>query len=491
MEKKQKNVSDKPAPAAPELESAILGNILNNEDLLLQAMSILRPECFYVTENMNLFQALVDMGQKEMPIDVRTVTVHLQQTNKIEDAGGIYQLTVLASNNATNPNFEFYCFVIFEMYVKREMILLFAQETENLYGSNSDIYDIYTRVSDRLEVIFESLNDNQIKHMQSSIDKTIHEISSFQSGEKLAYIKTGVKLIDENIYLGPKFIFGIAASRGAGKTRYLIHLMRNIFMNNDSDSIAALWYTMEDSDTKIIRLFAAPDVNLTDGQMQSKGYKLSEKEVDKVKTSINKFSKYNIDFVTDQDSMATISRNFTKFTKKHSDKVCLLVIDNIMLIEDLYMATGNQVQIEDKVAASMRRIINKADKLGHEVIIIFLHHMTKEMESRSNAEEAYRPKLSHVKGSSRFVDVCNAIVLLMNPGMHKDLIKKNTELPDIKCVNSDGTTRMVKRSVLLQNMMIGEVAKNRDGEMSDDATAVERYIVDFGLMKFNELKTIK
>ena len=38
---------------------------------------------------------------------------------------------------------------------------------------------------------------------------------------------------------------------------------------------------------------------------------------------------------------------------------------------------------------------------------------------------------------------------------------------------------------------ISEVAKNRDGEMSDDNKAVHRDVVDFGLMKFNELKTIK
>ena len=164
-----------------------------------------------------------------------------------------------------------------------------------------------------------------------------------------------------------------------------------------------------------------------------------------------------------------------------------------MLIDDLYNspAGSNQIQIEDKVAASIRAIVNNADKKGHKAIVIFLHHMTKEMESKNNFEEAYRPKLSHMKGTTRFADVANGIILLNNPGMHKDLIKKHSSLPDINCINSNGTSMFVKREKLLKNMLIAEVAKNRDGDMSDDSKAIQRWIVDFGTMKFNELNTQK
>jgi len=96
-----------------------------------------------------------------------------------------------------------------------------------------------------------------------------------------------------------------------------------------------------------------------------------------------------------------------------------------------------------------------------------------------------------MKGSSRFADICSAIVLLNKPSMHKDLIKKHSVLPDIQCVNSDGSKIYVKRELLLQNLMLAEVAKNRDGEMADDNVAVARYIVDFKTMKFNELITSK
>lgn len=486
------DILSKLPPQAPEMEEAIIANIIRNSDLLLQAQNIISSECFYKKENVVLFETFESMIENDNPIDMVTVTNKLRDNKKLEDAGGAYYIATIYNKYDLAINFVFYCQIIFELFVKREMIKLFSENIIKLYDNNTDISDIYDAVIERLEELFERLTDEQVKHMKYSVDNTLQEIRGYSKGEFMPYIKTGVELIDNHIFLTDKFIMGIAAPRGCGKTRYLIHIIRSLIENNKKNDIAIMWYSMEDSDNKIIRLFAAPYVGLTDNQMQSKNYTMTDDELNKVTRVISKFNDYNIDFVNRQDTMNKISRNFAKFTRKHSDKMCFLIIDNVMLIEDLYNAGySSQTAAEDKIAASMRRIITKNSSEGIRSSIIFLHHMTKEMESRSNAEEAYRPKLAHMKGSSRFADICNAVILLNNPGMHKDLIKRHLQLPDIKCVNSDGSIKLYKRATILQNLLIAEVAKNRDGEMSDDNKAVERYLTDFGLMKFNVLKTVK
>jgi len=479
-------------PQDIEFEKAILSTVINYPDSLGFVLSIIKPQCLYKVAHQKILETLMEMSDQEVPIDNTTLVHALRKNEMIDDVGGPYAIIVLAGEPHSQQNLEYYCYVIFEMYVRRTMIELFSNEINNLYKYDVDIKEIYERVYEELEKIFENFNDKQIKHMKNSVDKAINEIQNYSSGKDISYLRTGFKLLDEHVYLAPKFILGIAASRGAGKTRFLIELMRSIFEINPED-VAALWYSMEDSDTKIIRLFAAKKTGLTEAQMQGKGYKLSNDELKSVTGEINKFSKYDIDFVNEQETISTISRTFNRFIKKREKKVCFLIIDNIMLIDDLYNspAGSNQIQIEDKVAASIRAIVNNADKKGHKAIVIFLHHMTKEMESKNNFEEAYRPKLSHMKGTTRFADVANGIILLNNPGMHKDLIKKHSSLPDINCINSNGTSMFVKREKLLKNMLIAEVAKNRDGDMSDDYKAVQRWIVDFGTMKFNELNTQK
>lgn len=476
-------------PAAIDLEEAILGACITNFDCCNLSLKILSNDCFYKEAHQIIFQAIEDMAEKEIPIETITVVHHLRTTGKIDEIGGPYVIALIVNKLTSTVNCEFHCYVVFEMFVKRELIRLFSEETSNLFSDDCDIFMVYERVEQRLEEIFEKLSDTQVRHMKTSIERTLHEIESFNDGTDVSFIRTGIRLFDEHVFLSPKMIVGIAASRGAGKTRYLIYLMKKIFGINDN--VAALWYSFEDSDTKIIRAFAATNTGLSDAQMQSKAYKLSTEQLSTLKTEINKFSKYDIDFVNEQETISSISRTFHRFIKKRPDKVCFLLIDNIMLIDDLHSnPNSNNLAIEDKIAASLRKIINKAEKNGHRVIIIFLHHMTKDMENKYNLEEAYRPRLVHLKGSSRFADVANAIILINKPGMHKDLIKKHSALPDINCINSDNSTRLVKREVLLQNMLIIEAAKNRDGDI-EDGIAIQRYVADLALMKFTELNCLK
>lgn len=478
-------------PQAPELEENIIGVCIRDPDMREVALRILKSECFYKVSHQVIFKSIEEMVQSEIPIDIATLVHYLRTTNRLDEVGGPYYVSVIYNNSATTIDIEYYCYVIFELFVKREMIQLFTEETSNLYSEDSDIFDVYNRVENKLEETFDKMTSNQIKHMKTSIDKTLNEIESYDDGSQVSFIKTGIPLFDNHAYLSPGMVVGIAAPRGAGKTRYVIYLMKKILELNHKD-ISCMWCSYEDSDTKIIRCFAATNTGLSDSQMQSKGYKLSSKELSALKNEINSFSSYDIEFSTEQEDMATISRKFNRFVKKRPDKINILIIDNVMLIDDLLTAPyGSANEVENKVAASMRKINTKAAKNGYKTIVIFLHHMTKEMEGKANAEEAYRPKLSYVKGSSRFVDIANVFILLHNPGMYKDLIKKQSTLPDVKCLNSDGSTIFVKRESLLRRMLIAEIAKNRDGEMADDNIAVQRYIVDFSIMKIKELKCLK
>jgi hypothetical protein len=57
----------------------------------------------------------------------------------------------------------------------------------------------------------------------------------------------------------------------------------------------------------------------------------------------------------------------------------------------------------------------------------------------------------------------------------------------VECLTANGTYKLFKRSKIMQNMMIIDIAKNREGEIADDKGLI-RIMYDFGKMKFNNLK---
>ena len=482
-------------PQEVEFERNILGLIMkfpDIPDLLLTANKYLKSEMFYLIAHQHIFAAIQQLSLAENSYDARSVTNTLRVSGLIDEVGGPYYINSIANDAVGLNSVEYQSAFVFECFIRRSVIELLSEQQSVAYDLKIDIADIHDNIITGIEKIY-GFMDVDVQHsVDSIIDRTIKEMRGISEGVIKSVYKCGDRLFDEVIGTSAYDIIGIASPRGAGKTRYLIKLMKGWFKNNND--IAALWYSLEDDDSKILRLWATEETGIVESRMLGKELPiLTSQEFNIISNSMNNFKSINCEIRNDIESIKKIDRRFTEFINNNTDKTCFLVIDNFMLIEDIHLASNNtnQTQIEDMVIGTMRKIINKAKRKNHKVVLIFLHHMTKEMESRANADEAYRPKLSYMKGTTRIADICTSIILLNNIGVHKDLIKKHSIMPDITCINSEGKSMVVKREKLLSNLLISEVAKNRNGEVADDDKVICRYVVDMKKMKFSELKVIK
>jgi len=477
-------------PQAVDIEEAILSIIMNNSnnpDILPTINKFLRIDVFYKNCNQKIFESIIDLYNNDKPYDMLMVLEELRRKNTLEDAGGPYAIALISQKGGSINSLEHYCAYIFELYLRREMIRILTDKVNDAYNLSVDVVDLYNDLHTQIEVLFGFLDDDMVHRIDQTVDRAIQEMQMINKGMLESTVKCGYRLFDDVGCTSIYDIINISSPRSAGKTRFMISIIKGFLEHNKNISVQ--WWSMEDSDTKIIRAFASSDTQLSDQQMLGKNYKLSEEELHKVRKAMDKYKAYDIEIINEQETIANISRSFLKFIKRRADKINILIIDDIMLIEDIYNNPGNnQTAVEDKVAGTIRKIINKSKRANRKTIIIFLHHMTKEMESKFNQEEAYRPKLSHMKGTTRFADIATTIYLLNKTGMYKDLIKKHSSLADIPCINSEGKPMMVKREVLLRALLIVEIAKNRDGEVTDERITISRLITDFAKMKFNELK---
>ena len=480
-------------PQEIEFERNILGLIMkfpDIPDLLLTANKYLKPEMFYRVAHQHIFDAIQQLSLAENSYDARSVTNTLRVSELLDDVGGPYYINHITNEAVGLNSVEYQSAFVFECFIRRSVIELLSEQKSSAYDLKIDIADIHDNIITGIEKIY-GFMDVDVQHsVDSIIDRTIKEMRGISEGVIKSVYKCGDRLLDDVLSTTNYDIIGIASPRGAGKTRFLIKLMKGWFKNNND--VAALWYSMEDSDSKIVRLWATEETGIPERRMIGKGDMITAHEFNTVSKVMNEFKKLDCEIINDQESIKVMDRKFTDFIKRHENKTCFLVIDNFMLIEEIYNSTNtNQTQVEDMVIGTMRKIVNKAKRKNHKVILVFLHHMTKEMESRANADEAYRPKLSYMKGTTRIADVCTCVILLNNIGVHKDLIKKHSIMPDITCINSEGKTMLVKRDKLLRNLLIAEIAKNRDGEVADDDKVLCRYVVDMEKMKFSELKVIR
>ena len=85
------------SPQAPEIEEAIIGACMIEQEALPLVADKLRPEMFYVERHRLIFSALLAMYQAGTKVDILTVKEELLRRGTLEEAGGAYQVTLLSS----------------------------------------------------------------------------------------------------------------------------------------------------------------------------------------------------------------------------------------------------------------------------------------------------------------------------------------------------------------------------------------------------------
>jgi len=95
-------------PQAIDLEEAVLGAMMLENDRLAEVIEVLRPEVFYKETHQLIFSAIQKLFAQNEPVDILTVTEALRKSGELEIAGGPYFITMLTNRVASAANIEFH-----------------------------------------------------------------------------------------------------------------------------------------------------------------------------------------------------------------------------------------------------------------------------------------------------------------------------------------------------------------------------------------------
>lgn len=471
------NITDTDVNRLVQYEKCILSACLTNEALLLQITNRLTTDLLYRTVNKDIYQAILRVMNDGKAVSVESVSDVLRKSNNNNALLEIQEIIKFPVDE-----WKYYLDFIIEQNNVKELNAIAMSIISHNYNKVDDLVE---RISDKIDTM--RVQEVEVTSQKTAIKRTIANIRNVAAGLVRSFLQTTEKILNEVAFISPNNTVVVSGMSSSGKTRWMIHIIKGMLHLN---KISILWFSMEDPDDKIIRSFISNEVGLTDAQMLSKNYVLSSTQLQAIEEASEKFDDYDIEFVTESSSIKTISSKFKTFCKKRKDQWCILIVDNFMLIQEVANATGNSTQVEDFVMSKIKSLRSDTNTNGMVSTIFLLHHLTKDVAMKANKEEGYRPKMGMLKGSTRIADTANIVIMINNIGQHKDLIREHSKLPDVVCIQSDGSRKLFRRSVLMPNMLIVEVVKNRDGEISDNK-GIMRYIVDFSLMSFKHLNCSK
>jgi replicative DNA helicase len=113
---------ERPLPSNLDAERSILGAILVDNHALNAAIESVKVEDFFLSQNRQIFQRMIALGEAQQPIDLVTLTDELHRRGELEAVGGSAYIASLADGVPRVSNVEHYARIVKEKAILRNLI---------------------------------------------------------------------------------------------------------------------------------------------------------------------------------------------------------------------------------------------------------------------------------------------------------------------------------------------------------------------------------
>jgi len=223
---------DKLPPQSIEAEQSVLGSLLLDKKAVVKVADILRPDDFYRDTHKMIYQVMLELFEKNEPIDILTISNQLEEKKELEKIGDSSYLTQLVNSVPTAANVVKYAKIVQKKKMLRDLIEAAHRITQLSYEETEEI----EKVLDQAEKNIFAVSQRSLKQFFIPIKPALEEaFERFDQLHKhkeriLRGVATGFADLDNNFLAGLQkadYIL-LAARPSLGKTTLALDIARNV-----------------------------------------------------------------------------------------------------------------------------------------------------------------------------------------------------------------------------------------------------------------------
>ena len=127
------------APHSVEAEEAVLGSIMIDPERLGAVRRRLSAPDFFIVKNGWVYEAILALDEKRMPIDFVTVSREMEARGQLEEIGGPAFLAHLSNDVPTAVHAEGYARIVKQLAVRRSMLAAISGAAQGAYDESNDV----------------------------------------------------------------------------------------------------------------------------------------------------------------------------------------------------------------------------------------------------------------------------------------------------------------------------------------------------------------
>jgi replicative DNA helicase len=393
-------------------EKIILSSLLISSEAIDITLRSVKIETFYFKNHQELYQAIIEMYSKKIPIDIVTLNTFLQDNGRLNDVGGTNILIELVNYVPNLLYLEDYIKLIHDKFLRRSLIKIGYEVINSAYVTNIPLESILATLESN---VFNITNQIKIQKITSSAElfsQIFLELKQKALKPSLSGISSGFFDLDSFTQGFQKSDLIIIAGRPSmGKTALALNISSNIIKNSN---LPVLFFSLEMSKEQLTYRLLTNETDITN--LRLKTGNLYKDDWVKLNSTIKNLSA--LPFFIDDTSNPSIQDIRSKIKKIlfEQNQIGLIVIDYLQLMQNGKFKTDNRAQELSQITRSLKILAREFS-----VPIIALSQLSRNVESRVNK----RPILSDLRESGSIEQDADLVLML-----YRESYYNSTELSE-------------------------------------------------------------
>ncbi|MBO0448754.1 replicative DNA helicase [Enterococcus sp. MJM12] len=403
---------DRMPPQDIQAEQAVLGSIFLAPDELINAMEVLSAKDFYQRRHQLIYQAMINLFDRNEAVDVVTLKAELERGNALEDVGSVGYLVELSQATPYAGSIGFYAKIVADKALLRNLIQAANKIVAAGYEQDEDVSAIVEDAERGILEVSERRNSNGFQAIEDVLQETFRNIDQLaQNDEAITGIPTGYPALDKmtaGLQQGELII--LAARPAVGKTAFALNIAQNI--GTKTDASVAIFSLEMDAESLVKRMLCAE--GLIDAGHLKTG-QLTDEEWGNLVVAMGSLSRASI-FIDDTPGIkvSEIRARCRRLAQEKKD-LGLILIDYLQLIE----GTGRENR-QQEVSEISRQLKKLAKEL--KVPVIALSQLSRGVEQRQDK----RPVMSDIRESGSIEQDADIVAFLYRD----DYYQRDSDDPD-------------------------------------------------------------
>lgn len=418
-------IEERVPPQNIEAEQAVLGAMLIDKEAIAKASEILTSSDFYREAHRVIFNAMLELYNKNEAVDMVTVTEILKRDNKLEDIGGLAYITSLANVVLTAANVKYHADIVAEKSVLRQLVRVSTEIAAMGYEANEDVGTLLDTAESRILEIsnrkkkadFTPINDVLMESVQN-IEKLINNKGG------LTGLPSGFADLDKlTSGLHPSDFIILAARPSMGKTALALNIVQNVALRahkkigGEPRSVA--FFSLEMSKEQLVNRMLCAEASI-DSQRLRVG-EMGDKDWDALWGACDLMSKAKI-YIDDTAGITVMDMRSRARRLKAEHGLDLIVVDYLQLMQGSGKRnnSGDRQQEVSEISRSLKALARELD-----VPVLALSQLSRSVEAR----QVKRPMLSDLRESGSLEQDADIVAFLYREDYYNpETENKHTEL---------------------------------------------------------------